>query len=71
MLGCHETLETFEWKMMTARSSDATTSQIQSVLGASSSLLTRRVEELSKLTREQPPFVSDALPDVRAGGYIV
>lgn len=45
MVGCHITRDTFPWNRRTALSSAVEMSHIQRVLGASSSLVARRVED--------------------------
>lgn len=66
--GCHSTLVMFAWYMSTARSSDVGTSQIQMVLGASSSLDTKRVDEESNRQRLHPDRASKVVFDDRPGG---
>lgn len=57
MVGC-QVIPMAEWKINTARSSADATSHIQSVQGASSSLVASSEDEASKTAMEHPCFRS-------------
>lgn len=68
MVGCHKIRDTLLWNSKTARSSAAVTSQIQTVLGASSSLVARSTEDGSNDMEAQPDDDATTLLDWPFGG---